>query len=314
VQRYILQRLIGIVVNLFFVTLIIFFALRLVPSNIAAEVLGQNATPEQYQQFNEKYGLDDPAIVQFGRWFTGMLQGDLGQSFRSNIAVSDEFRKRLPITLEVVLLSFIFTSTMGVTFGAISALKQNSPVDYGVRLLSIFGLSVPNFLLLTCLLIFPARWWGYAPRFGATDFFADPRGNLQLFVPATFMLAVGASATLMRLTRSAVLEVVRQDYVRTARAKGLHERAIILRHEMRNALLPVLTLMGIQLGGLLGGSIILEQVMAMPGLGTWVLAAISINDYPVVMVTALYAAVVVMTINLLVDLSYALLDPRVRLM
>jgi peptide/nickel transport system permease protein len=203
---------------------------------------------------------------------------------------------------------------MGVTFGAISALRQNSPVDYGVRLISIFGLSVPNFLLLTCLLIFPARWWGYAPRFGATDFLADPRGNLQLFVPATFMLAVGASATLMRLTRSAVLEVVRQDYVRTARAKGLREQAIIFRHEMRNALLPVLTLMGIQLGGLLGGSIILEQVMAMPGLGTWVLAAISINDYPVVMVTALYAAVVVMTINLLVDLSYALLDPRVRLM
>lgn len=311
-QRYILQRLILMAFNLFLVTLVIFFALRLVPSNIAGEVLGQNATPEQYKAFNEKYGLDDPAIVQFQRWFTGILRGDFGQSFRSNISVSNEFRKRLPVTLEVVLLSFTFTSVMGVTFGVASALKQNSPIDYFVRLFSTFGLSVPNFLLLTCLLIFPARWWGYAPRFGATDFFKAPADNLQLFVPATFMLAIGASATLMRLTRSAFLEVVRQDYVRTARAKGLRERAVIWRHEMRNALLPVLTLLGLQLGGLLGGSIILEQVMGLPGLGTWAVAAISINDYPVVMVVALYAAIVVMTINLFIDISYALLDPRVR--
>jgi peptide/nickel transport system permease protein len=312
VQRYILQRLILIAFNLFLVTLVIFFALRLVPSNIAAEVLGQNATPEQYEAFNAKYGLDDPAMVQFGRWFSGIIQGDFGQSFRSNISVADEFRKRLPVTLEVVFLSFFFTATMGVAFGAISALRQNSPVDYSVRLFSTFGLSVPNFLLLTCLLIFPARWWGYAPKFGATSFLEDPSGNLQLFVPATFMLAIGASATLMRLTRSAFLEVVRQDYVRTARAKGLHERVVIIRHEMRNALLPVITLLGLQLGGLLGGSIILEQVMGLPGLGTWAISAISINDYPVVMVVALYAAVVVMAINLIIDISYAVLDPRVR--
>jgi peptide/nickel transport system permease protein len=182
-----------------------------------------------------------------------------------------------------------------------------------VRLFSIFGLSVPSFVLLTCLLIFPARWWSYAPKFGATSFLDDPGHNLELLLPATFMLAVGASATLMRLTRSAFLEVVRQDYVRTARAKGLRERAVILRHELRNALLPVLTLLGLQLGGLLGGSIILESVLGLPGLGTWAVAAISINDYPVVMTVALYTAVVVMTINLLVDLSYAVLDPRVRL-
>src|SRR5438876_2736957 len=152
--------------------------------------------------------------------------------------------------------------------------------------------------MLTCLLIFPARWWGYAPAFGATSFFARPADNLQLFGPATFLLSVGSSAVLMRLTRSAFLEVVRQDYVRTARAKGLRERAVIVRHELRNALLPVLTLMGIQLGGLLGGSIILEQVMGLPGLGQWAVSSITINDYPVLMVVALYAAVVVMVINL----------------
>jgi peptide/nickel transport system permease protein len=162
-------------------------------------------------------------------------------------------------------------------------------------------------------LIFPARWWGYAPTFGATSFFARPTDNLQLFLPATFLLAVGSAASLMRLTRSAFLEVVRQDYVRTARAKGLRERVVIIRHELRNALLPILTLVGIQLGGLLGGSIILEQVMGLPGLGQWIISAIAINDYPVIMAVALYAAFAVMLINLAVDCSYALLDPRVRL-
>ncbi|HLZ72029.1 MAG TPA: ABC transporter permease [Dehalococcoidia bacterium] len=312
-QGYILRRLIGIAVNIVLVSIVIFLALRMVPQNVAADVLGQNATPEQYQAFNHKYGLDDPAPVQFVRWLGGVLHGDFGRSFRTNARVGVEFQRRFPITLEVVVLSFVFTAVMGVVFGAVSALRQNSPLDYGVRVFSIFGLSVPNFLLLTCLLIFPARWWGYAPRFGATSFFKDPSGNMQLYLPATFTLAVGAAATLMRLTRSAFLEVVRQDYVRTARAKGLRERVIVLRHELRNAMLPVLTLMGIQLGALLGGSIILEQVMGLPGLGTWALAAIGVNDYPVVMVVALFAAVTIMVINLIVDLSYVALDPRIRL-
>jgi peptide/nickel transport system permease protein len=313
VQQYILRRLLAMVLNVFIASVVIFFALRLIPSNVAAEVLGQNATPEQYAEFNRKYGLDDPALVQFARWVSGAVRGDLGRSFHSNIAVAEEFKKRLPITLEVVILSFGLAASMGVVFGTVSALKQNSVADFAVRLFAIFGLSIPNFLLLTCLLIFPARWWGYAPRFGATSFFDDPVGNLRLFVPATFMVAVGASATLMRLTRSSFLEVMRQDYVRTARAKGLRERVVILRHQLRNALLPVLTLMGIQLGNLLGGSIILEQVMGLPGLGRWAVDAIAINDYPILMAVALYAVLVVMTINLLVDVSYAVLDPRVRL-
>lgn len=312
-QQYILRRLLAMVLNVFIASVVIFFALRLIPSNVAAEVLGQNATPEQYAEFNRKYGLDDPALVQFARWVSGAVRGDLGRSFHSNIAVAEEFKKRLPITLEVVILSFGLAASMGVVFGTVSALKQNSVADFAVRLFAIFGLSIPNFLLLTCLLIFPARWWGYAPRFGATSFFDDPVGNLRLFVPATFMVAVGASATLMRLTRSSFLEVMRQDYVRTARAKGLRERVVILRHQLRNALLPVLTLMGIQLGNLLGGSIILEQVMGLPGLGRWAVDAIAINDYPILMAVALYAVLVVMTINLLVDVSYAVLDPRVRL-
>jgi peptide/nickel transport system permease protein len=313
VQRYIIRRLMAMALNVILVALFIFSALRLIPSNVAAEVLGQNATPEQYAAFNRKYGLDDPTYVQFGRWAGGVVRGDFGTSFRTSGSVATEFKRRLPITLEVVVLSFAFTTIMGVTFGAISAMRQNSAMDYSVRLFSIAGLSVPNFLLLTMLLIFPAIWWSYAPNFSATRFLDDPLGNLKLFVPATFILSIGASAVLMRLTRSAFLEVIRQDYVRTARAKGLRERVVILRHEFRNALLPVLTLMGLQLGNLLGGSIILEQVMALNGLGQWALNAVTVSDYPVVMVVVLYAALIVMSINLLVDLSYAFIDPRVRL-
>ena len=312
-QRYIVRRLLLIALNLAFVSVIVFTALRFVPSDIAAGVLGQNATPEQYRAFDHANGLDQPPAVQFLRWGGGALHGDFGRSFRTNISVSREFDQRLPITLEVVFWSFLFATIMGVGFGAVSAMRQNSALDYGVRMFSILGLSVPNFLLLTCLLIFPARWWGYAPAFGAVSFFARPGDNLQLFVPATFLLAVGSAASLMRLTRSAFLEVLRQDYVRTARAKGLRNRAVVLRHELRNALLPVLTLVGIQLGGLLGGSIILEQIMGLPGLGQWIISAIAVNDYPVIMAVALYAALAVMLISLAVDLSYAFLDPRVRL-
>jgi peptide/nickel transport system permease protein len=210
-------------------------------------------------------------------------------------------------------LSFTFTLLIGISFGILSALRQNSLTDMSVRFVAIFGLAVPNFLILTLLLIVPARLWGYAPPFGATDPFENPIENLRLFVPPTLLLAISSSAVLMRFTRSGFLEVLRQDYIRTARAKGLEERVITMRHAFRNALPPVLTLAGLQLGGLLSGSIILERVMGLPGLGTWTLDAIGNKDIPVVMIVSLYTAMVLMTINLVIDLAYGLIDPRIRL-
>jgi peptide/nickel transport system permease protein len=312
VTAYLSRRLIGFGINLFLISLFVFVLLRLVPGDAAANILGQEASPENLAKFREEHGLDGSLYTQYMRWAGGMLQGDFGKSLWSHTSVTSTFFSRLPVTLEIVVLSFFFTLVFGLTSGMLSALKQNSMTDMGVRIVAIFGLAVPNFLILTLLLIVPARFFGYAPPFGATNPFADPFDNLRLFVPPTLLLSISASAVLMRFTRSGFLEVLRQDYIRTARSKGLDERTVTLRHALRNALPPMLTLAGLQLGGLLSGSIILERVMGLPGLGVWTLDAIQNKDVPVVMLVSLYTAFVVMSINLVIDLTYALIDPRIR--
>lgn len=311
-SAYLTRRMLGFAVNLVFVSIFVFTLLRLVPGDAAANILGQDASPENLEKFREAHGLNGSFLEQYTRWAGGMLQGDFGKSLWSHTSVTSTFFSRLPITLEIVALSFSFTLLFGISSGIISALKQNSWTDMGVRLVAIFGLAVPNFLILTLLLIIPSRYFGYAPPFGATNPFDNPLDNLRLFVPPTLLLSISSSAVLMRFTRSGFLEVLRQDYIRTARSKGLHERVVTMRHALRNALPPVLTLAGLQLGGLLSGSIILERVMGLPGLGGWTLDAIQNKDTPVVMLVSLYTAIVLMTINLVIDLTYALIDPRIR--
>jgi len=309
---YITRRLIALAFNLFLVTIFVFCMLRLVPGDAAAAILGSEASPENVEKFKEEHGLNGSLFEQYTGWAAGILQGDFGKSLRGNTSVTSNFFSRLPVTLEIVALSFTFTIIFGVAAGIFSALKQNSSLDVGVRFIATLGIAVPNFLLLTLLLLIPARMWGYAPPFGATNPFESPIDNLRLFLPPTLLLAIGSSAVLMRFTRSGFLEVMRQDYIRTARSKGLHESVITMRHAFRNALPPVLTLAGLQLGGLLGGSIILERVMGLPGLGTWALDAIQLKDYPVVMIVAVYSALNLMVISLIIDLSYGFFDPRIR--
>ncbi len=311
-QRYLIKRLAAMTLNLFIIMVLIFLALQIVPGDAAASILGQDTTPEQLEAFKEKFGLNDPVHVQFLNWFGSLLQGDLGTSFRSGINVTDEFMRRLPVTMEIVVLGFFFATVMGLGFGIISALRQDSAADYSVRVFAVLGLSVPNFFLITLLLIIPAKLWGYAPPFGSVSFLGDPIANLKLFVPPVFLVAIASAASVMRLTRSSFLEVMRQDYVRTAYAKGLNERTVIMRHQMKNALGPVITLSGIQIANLLSGTIIVEQIMGIPGLGRWSLEAIQAADYPVVMAFTIYVAVVVMVVNLIIDLAYGLLDPRIR--
>jgi peptide/nickel transport system permease protein len=309
---YVTRRLLGLVLNLVLVSIFVFTMLRMVPGDAATAILGVNANPENIAQFKEEHGLTGSHLSQYLDWAGGLLTGDFGKSLRGNTDVTDTFMDRFPVTLEIVFLSFTFTVILGISAGVFSALRQNSYLDVGVRFLATLGIAIPNFLLLTLLLLVPARLWGYAPPFGATNPFADPFDNLRLFLPPTLLLSIGGSAVLMRFTRSGFLEVMRQDYIRTARAKGLSERLVTMRHAFRNALPPVLTLAGLQLGGLLGGSIVLERVMGLPGLGSWALDAIQLKDYPVVMIVAIYTAMNLMVISLLIDLSYGLIDPRIR--
>ena len=212
-----------------------------------------------------------------------------------------------------MVLTLIFTVIVGIPFGVLSAVSRNSPIDYLVRSSSVLGLAIPSFWVATLVLVLPSDWWGYAPTIGRKiSLIDDPIGNFKQVAPAAAVLALGSAAGIMRLTRSSLLEVMRQDYMRTARAKGLMERAVILKHGLKNSMIPVVTVLGLQVSGLLGGAIIVEQIFTLPGLGQFTLSALLAKDYDVVETMTLYAGVTVVVMNLLVDVSYAWLDPRIR--
>ncbi len=317
---YVVRRIVALFVNLFLISLFLFVALNVfVPGDPALTILTETATQEQRDAFNRLHGLDKSVPEQYVRWAGRVLTGNFGTSFVSGLPVTDEFFTRLPITMEIMVMSFFFTSVVGTAGGVISAVRQDTIWDYGVRFFAIFAISIPGFLLLTLLLIVPARWFGYAPPFGSTEYLPwklESLGqlwdNLRLMIPPTLILSVSTSAILMRLTRTAMLDVLRQDYLRTARSKGLTERKVVVQHGVRNALTTVLTFMGLQIGFLLGGSVILENIMALPGLGQWGLQALQFEDLPIFLLFALYASSMLMLVNLLVDLLYAVFDPRIK--
>ena len=227
-------------------------------------------------------------------------------------AYETEILDRLPITLEILVLTLFFTAVLGISFGVISAFFQNSPLDYLVRVTSVFGLSLPGWWLGIMILLVPSIWWNYSPPIGFVPIQEDISANLRQFVPPALVLAAASSAVLMRLTRAVLLDVLRQDYVRTARSKGLRESTVIMRHAVKNAMIPIITVLGGQMAILFGGAVIIEQVFSLEGLGRYMYVSIVQRDFPVVQVLALYTAVVVVVMNLLVDISYAWFDPRVR--
>jgi peptide/nickel transport system permease protein len=227
--------------------------------------------------------------------------------------VTSELTARLPVTAELLIITLLVTVAIGIPAGIVSALYRNSPTDYAVRVAATIGLSVPVFWLATLVILLPNQWWGYSPPLGRTvGFFEDPWGNLRQFVPPALILGTAAASGIMRLTRSALLEVLRQDYIRTARAKGLQERMVIWGHALRNSLIPVITVLGLQIAALLGGTVIIEQIFTLRGLGNYIFQSIVIKDFAVVQTMALYIALIVVLMNLLVDVVYAWLDPRIR--
>jgi len=311
--RYALRRLAFIPLIALAIGALTFFLLRILPGDPATVLCGQQCTAERREEIRQALDLDRPVHEQYFEWMKDVATGNLGTSIYGGQDVLDEVARRLPVSFEIMIMTLLFSGTLGITFGILSAVMRNSPLDYGVRFFAVFGQSIPDFFLLTLLIVIPSMLWRYAPPAGGyVAFFDDPWTNLRMFVPPTLVLSIGGAMVLMRLVRSTMLEVLRSDYVRTAQAKGLHPRAVILRHAFRNTLPPILTVLTFTVATAFSGSIILERVMGIQGLGNFFFQAVFIRDLPVVQFTVLYTAMIVVLLNLLQDLSYAFIDPRVR--
>ena len=312
-QRYIVRRLIMAVIIVWFISVAVFILLRVSPGDPALLQQGISATPETVKAYDKSLGLDKPMIVQYFDWMGQIVRGDLGRSLLSQNSISAEFRGRLPVSLELMLLTLFWVVIFGIPFGIISAAKQNSLADNAIRLLATIALAVPAFWIATLVLIIPVQAWGYAPPLGRQiSIFAEPGNNLRQFIPASLVLAFAPIASIMRLTRSSMLEVLRQDYVRTARAKGLRERAVIYRHALKNSLIPAITLLGLLAAGLLGGAVIIEQIFDLRGIGQYIYTSLLQKDFPVAQSLVMYTALATVLLNLAVDVFYAVLDPRIR--
>lgn len=309
---YIIKRFFLMLLTLIGMSIVIFVLLRLVPGNIA-DILFDSAgfvDPAQKAVIEKELGLDLPIPVQYWNWIWGLLQGDLGFSYVSELPVVDELAPRIPITAKLAALALIFSIVFGVPLGVISAVKQDTGLDYALRVVSLSGLSLPSFWLGLLVLMAFVAWAGYIP------IYTDPPANLweELKLYSIPAAAVGfrSSALIMRLTRSSMLEIMRQDYIRTARSKGASENSVNYKHALKNAVLPVITIIGIEAAFLIGGLIVTETVFNIPGMARFLVEAIQWRDYPIVQNLVMFIALVTVLVNFIVDLLYAALDPRIR--
>ncbi len=313
-RTYVLRRLLAMVPTLFFASLIVFVSMRLIPGDVIDLMLAQNdvSTSMDREALETEMGLDQPLVTQYLRWAGNALSGDLGESLWRSTPVLKQILARLPVTFELGLLAMVVALSVAVPIGILSATRQDSAMDYAARSFSLLMLAVPGFWLGTLVMVFPSVWWRWSPALEYTPLAVDPLANLgHLIVPA-ILLGLSMSAVTMRMTRTMMLEVMRQDYVRTARAKGLRERAVVVRHALKNGLIPVVTLIGLQAPLLIGGTVVMEQIFVIPGMGLLLLEAVHERDYPVISGVFLVVGLAVLLVNLLVDLSYGWLDPKVR--
>jgi len=311
--RYIVRRFAFAALILWAVSVAVFLLLRVFGPDPVVIQQGMSATPERIAQIHRDLHLDESYPQQYARWVGGMLRGDLGHSGISGRAVIDEFMERVPVSFQLMLMTVFWTILVGIPFGVISAVRRNSPSDYIVRVFAVFGLSVPAFWVATLVLMVPAQNWGYAPPLNeTTSIFREPWANIRQMGPPSLVLALSSTASIMRLTRSQLLEVLRADYVRTARAKGLNERVVIIRHALRNSLVPVVTVLGLQVSGLLGGSVIIETIFNLRGLGQYIYMAILQKDFAVAQSLVMFTATAAVVSTLTIDLLYVFLDPRIR--
>ena len=328
-RAYIIRRLLLLIPTVFLVSLIVFFMIRLIPGTIVDAMVamqlksgsGVRAVLDR-ATIEGRLGLDVPMLTQYGRWigvlpgvdgsFSGLFQGDLGTSLWKGTPVTEEIAGRWPVTFELGFLALIVAQLIALPIGIFSALRQDTWGDYIARSFAIFCIAVPGFWLATMVIVFPARWWGYMPSIMLIPFTEDPIGNLEMFIIPAIILGMLMSGGTMRMTRTTMLEVLRQDYIRTAWAKGLRERVVVLRHALKNALIPVVTVIGYQVPVLIGGAVVIEEIFNLPGIGRLLINAINGRDYPIVSGVILLFALGLVLINLMVDLTYGYLDPRVH--
>lgn len=316
---YIIRRLFGLIPILIGISIIVFLIMRMLPGDVAAMILmggGEDSTSgvsaEAVAELREQLGLNAPLWKQYIDWMWGIVRLDAGVSLWTQKPVFDEIFSRLPLTLELAVMGLLLSLTIAIPVGVISALKQNSWVDYLFRSFSIMGLAIPGFWLATMLILGLTVFFNWTPPLGYVGLTQDPWKNIQqLFLPA-IVIGYSNAAIIARMTRSAMLEVLREDYVRTAWAKGLNLRSILSVHALRNAMLPILTLAAIELGHLLSGTVVMETIFTLPGIGRYLIDAIFHRDYPVVQAIILLMGVLFVTLNLLVDILYGVLDPRIR--
>ncbi len=317
-RAYLIRRILLIIPTLVLLTVIVFLIIRLIPGDVIDMMVAEINTEglmtyeEAREMIRDRLGLDTPLLEQYWNWVTGVFRGDLGISMRSGQSVTEEFLEKVPVSLELGILTMIIGLMIALPLGIFSAVRQDSPADYTGRTFAVLMLSLPNFWLMTMVIVFPAIWWDWMIELEYIPFTEDPAGNLIQFLPPAFLMGAAFSGGLMRFIRTMMLEVLRQDYIRTAWSKGLSERTVISRHAIRNTLIPMVTIVGMGLPGLIGGSVITEQIFNLPGIGRWLFEAVNQRDYTIISGMNLIMAIAVLLCNLAVDITYAWLDPRVK--
>ncbi len=313
-RTYLLRRALSSLASALALTVLIFLLIRLVPGDAVTMWIGQEGsmTPEVQRTLRKMFGLTDPLPVQYLYWLGDLAKGDLGYSFRSRLRVGLLMERSLPVTAELASLAMLLSAAVAIPLGILSAVRRNTPTDLIARLLGLVGLSMPSFWIAVLLILIAATTFKWLPALIYVSPLKNPLENLKQMAMPMVALGLPLMAVVMRMTRSAMLEVLNQDYVRTARAKGVAEPRTLSHHALKNALIPIVTVMGIQLGRLLGGAVIVEQIFGVPGVGTLLVAAITERDYPVVQGTVLLMGLLFISVQFLVDLCYGYIDPRIR--
>jgi peptide/nickel transport system permease protein len=311
-RQFAARRLLLMIPTLLLVTIVTFSLVRLIPGDVVTLMLQEQQYAQDIAELRHKLGLDIPIHEQYAKWMWGLFRGDFGVSLWTGRSMWDEFSHRIPVSFELGILTMILSWIVSISIGVIAALRQDTFIDYFLRIYAIGTASIPSFWLATLIIVLPSIYFRWSPPLEWVPFTKDPLANLKMIAIPCLMVGLNGSAGMIRMVRAMLLEVLRQDYIRTAWAKGLKESTIVFKHAMKNALIPVVTMFGGIIGGLIGGSVIIEQIFGLPGMGRFMLQVVNQRDYPMLQIINLFFACIIVVSNLIVDLSYGWLDPRIR--